>query len=432
MRILLVTYYFAPFNSVGAVRPCRFARWLRSRGHQVHVLTCSNQPFPKDFPSDLPAEQITAVPAWSINAPVEWLRGGRQKVARQGFGATAASGTVVGRLGRLYKTVMHWPDGQMGWVGAATRAGRLLMRGRSFDLIYASAPPFSVLRVAQTLSRVSGVPWVAELRDLWTDNHAYDAPVWRRALDLCWESHLLRSASALVTVSAPLVDRLRRLDRPVWEVRNGYDPEDFDALACPPGLGADPDTLDIAFTGNVYDRHYDVDAFCAGVALDTARGGRVKVHVAGRNVGALRAAAERHRIQSSMVFHDTVPRPLALAMQRHADLLLTFLWNDPLQQGVYSSKLFEYAGAGRPVLAVGPCNDVGALILESGLGGVCTDADQVAQALAAARSRKSREGVLFAQPSEDYDFTSMSQFAALLPRLQGLLPSAPGAAGSGT
>lgn len=421
MRILFVTYYFPPFNSVGAVRTGKLARFLRQQGHQVQVLCCGNQPLPRGLPVEIPQERVTAVPEWSVNAPVEWLRGGREKVARDGFGGTAAAPTVTGRLGRLYKTLLHWPDGQLGWVARATRAGRQLLRAERFDLIYASGSPFSGFRVASRLSRESGVPWVAEFRDLWTDNHAYDYPRWRRALERRWEQSLIGTASALVTVSAPLVETLRRLGKPVWEVRNGCDPEDFEGLATPPGFDGGQDVLDLVFTGNVYDRHYDVDTFCAGLAKYLAQGGRARVHVAGRNLAALQRAAQREGVQRHFAFQGMVPRREALAMQRHADVLLAFLWQGDRQQGIHSAKLFEYAGAGRPVLAVGVRTDTGDLIEAAGLGRVCPDADAVSQALARWGAEKAAHGRLAVTPTPGHDFSRHAQFAQLEQRLLRLL-----------
>lgn len=421
MRILLVSYYFPPFNSVGAVRPGKLARFLAAEGHSVRVLTCANQPFPAGLPLEVPADAVTSVPGWSVNAPVEWLRGGRQKVARQGYGGTASAQSASGRLARLYKTALHWPDGQLGWVGAALQAGRHLVESGKFDLVYASAPPFSALRVAARLSRLTGVPWVAELRDLWTDNHAYTYPAWRRSIERQWESRLLSSASALVTVSAPLVTQLQRFCKPVWEVRNGCDPEDFANLAPSDGFEQDSSLLHVVFTGNVYDGHYDVDSFCAGVGLFVRQGGRLRVHVAGRNSAALRDAAHRHAVAAHFQFEETVPRTQALAMQRNADVLLAFLWGGDGTEGVYSAKLFEYAGAGRPILAVGRDNDVGALIQGSGLGHVASSAPVVAALLAQLRQRKMSEGSLQARPGPGHDFSRRSQFLDLERRLQQLV-----------
>lgn len=420
MRLLLVSHAFPPFNSVGAVRPAKLARHLGLHGHEVEVLTCAHQPYPPGLPLDLPASRVHYAPGRSIDAPLAWLRGGAARVARGGLAGGIAADSCLGRLGACYRTLLHWPDAHWGWVGAATRAGLSLLQRPGFDLIYATAPAYSALRVADRLARASGLPWVAELRDLWTDGHAYRQPAWRRALERRWENALLSSAQALVTVSQPLAQRLARFGKPVWEVRNGFDPEDFEDLVRPTGLIGEPDALDIAFTGNVYDGPYDVDSFCAGLSHYRAAGLRARVHVAGRNTGALRAAAQRHGVQGCFDFQPTLPRHRVLALQRHADVLLTFLWPAAGGAGLYSAKLFEYAGAGRPVLAVGElAGDAAHLIIRARLGRVCPDAAAVSQALVTLRRRKLAQGELRTRPRED--FSRQRQFDLLEGRLADLL-----------
>lgn len=422
MRILLVAYYFPPYNSVGAIRPNKLASWLHHNGHDVHVLTCSNQPFPEGLEREIPLQQVTAVPSWSINAPIEFLLGGRKKVAHQGFGATTASKSYIGKLGHLYKLILHWPDGQIGWVGAAIRAGNDLISLKQFDLIYVSAPPFSALRVASTLSRKSGIPWVAEFRDLWTENHAYDAPFWKRWLEKIWESRLLSSATALVTVSAPLVNKLKIFGRPVLEVRNGFDPENFRGLKKPDELTDDPDILNIIFTGNVYDEYYDVDAFCGGLAIYIKYGGGVRVHVAGRNTFALQEAARRHGLLSNFEFQSTTPHRHALSMQKYADLLLTFLWGQAeMPQGLYSAKLFEYIGAGRPILGVGVKSDVADIIVNNGLGYVSNNPGEISDILQQVHSRKKNGGYERSFAINPNKYSRAAQFSILMTHLQHLI-----------
>jgi hypothetical protein len=357
-----------------------------------------------------------------VNAPVEWVLGGRDKVAREGFGGGGVRHPVVDRLGMAYRTLVHWPDAQIGWVSRAVAAGRRLLAAHRFDLVYATAPPFSALKVAARLARSAGLPWVAELRDLWTQNHAYPFPAWRRAIEARSEARLLAAASALVTVSPPLAAKLAAHGKPVWEIRNGCDPEDFSGLQPPPTFVASGDTLRIVFTGNVYPGHYDVDGFCAGLRLFLREGGRAEVHVAGRNTAALREAARACAVSEAFRFDATVPRASALAMQRYGDVLLFFLWDAEAGDGVFSLKLFEYAGAGRPVLAVGPASsDVAGLLQRSGLGVTCETARCVADRLHEFRARKQALGVLEAATRPDYDFSRRSQFRELERRLRELV-----------
>ena len=38
MRILIISYYFAPQNAIGAVRPTKLAKYLSRLGHEVTVI----------------------------------------------------------------------------------------------------------------------------------------------------------------------------------------------------------------------------------------------------------------------------------------------------------------------------------------------------------------------------------------------------------
>lgn len=431
MRILLLAYYFPPFNTVGALRTGKWARHLHRQGHAVHVIACGNQPFPRGLALEIPEVCVTWTDAWSVNAPIEWLKGGRDKVATEGF--QADGGSAARRLGQWYKTLLHWPDAQLGWVGSAHAAGRALLQSRPFDLIYASAPPHSALRVAAALGREFKLPWVGELRDLWTDNHGYAYPAWRRAIERRWERALLGRAAALVTVSEPLAAQLARFGRPAWAIRNGYSPEDFENLPRPDGLGTGNEDggLDLVFTGNVYADHYDLDTLCAGLARFLAAGGRARLHIVGRNSAALLAVAQRHGIAAHCAARGTIEHRAALALQRAADVLVTFLWDGGSGAGLYSAKLFEYAGAARPVLAIGaPANDVGRLLEAAGLGSTCPDAHSVAERLAAWQEEKRRTGSLRTTPTPGFDFSRAAQFRILEERLAGLIGGAAGAADS--
>jgi hypothetical protein len=95
----------------------------------------------------------------------------------------------------------------------------------------------------------------------------------------------------------------------------------------------------------------------------------------------------------------------SLRAQQEADALVLFLWTDPkerrVERGVYTGKLFEYVGAGRPILAVGRMRTVASdLIVERGLGVVCETATQVAMQLRTWLTEKRTTGSVSAPPPE--------------------------------
>jgi len=419
MKILLISYYFPPFNTVGAVRPGKLAKYLERRGHDVHVLTAAEPPFPKGLELEIATEYVHTVHAWSINAPIHWLLGGRAQTSRSGFQALTKGRNWLQRAGYWYKTLVHWPDAEVGWANASIRLGKELLRKEEFDLIYVSAPSFSGLRVGSQLSRYSTVPWVAEFRDLWAANHAYSYPAWRRWIERKWERSLLRSASALVTVSAPLAASLQHHGKPVWEIRNGFDPDDIDKTNRE--SNAKTGELRIVYTGSVYFKYHDVDTFCQGLKGFVALGGNAVVEVVGRNIEPLWSSAIRHQIENHFCIRPVVPRADAISMQCSADVLLMFLWQGG-SNGVYTTKLFEYAGAQREVLAVGShSSDVAAMVLESQLGRVASNAEEVTQHLLQWSKEKACTGVVAHAANAGGDMTRDAQFSRLEANLEKLI-----------
>ena len=80
MKILFVTYRFPPYNSSGAVRCGKMAKYLSELGHDVKILTCNNQPLPDSLQLEIPEENVIYSDWWNINAPVEYILGGRKKL----------------------------------------------------------------------------------------------------------------------------------------------------------------------------------------------------------------------------------------------------------------------------------------------------------------------------------------------------------------
>ena len=108
------------------------------------------------------------------------------------------------------------------WIPRGAREIRRRLRGRGYDTVLATGPPFAALIAA---GRAAGdCPLVIELRDLWAGNPAFDrgGPILRRA-----ESRVVKHAAAVVAVTPEAADDLRRRHpgARIEEIPNGFEPE---------------------------------------------------------------------------------------------------------------------------------------------------------------------------------------------------------------
>ena len=402
MRILLVSFFFPPYNAIGAVRSGKTAKYLLALGHDVRVISAADQPLAGTLPVEVPEERVLRTRWLNVNRPVEMLLGGRQRIAAHGYIAPVSGRplltSALRSLGAAYRTLLHLPDGEIGWYPFARTAGTRLIRAWRPDVILASGRPFTSLLVAHSLAHRFGIPWVAELRDLWTDNHSRLQPYPRRALERRVEARVLSSAARLITVSEPLAERLRgRVGDRVSVVTNGFDPDDYPRLA----TGGDPDRtgpLRLVYTGMVYAGKQDAGPLFRALH---GLGVGVEAHFYGRYLDTVKSQAAEHGVGHAVHVHPPVPYAESLRLQRLADVLLLLLWNDRAERGVYTAKLFEYIGARRPILAVGGTRDAATELIEArGAGVVAGDAEAIRGLLERWRAQKRLAGGIADLPAE--------------------------------
>jgi hypothetical protein len=256
------------------------------------------------------------------------------------------------------------------------------------DVIYASAPPYTVLLAARAVATRTGIPWVAGFRDLWAD-YPHDGTL-ARALDRALESRVLRTAAGAVVTSdeAAAVVRARH-DLSTATVMNGYDPDDVRD----PTLASSPKELRIVYTGVLMHDQRDPSPLFHAMRELRDTGHRAVAEFFGRDSAMASGAAERAGIGDLVSGEGPIPYVESVQAQRDADVLLLIQSSDPAERHTCPAKLFEYAAARRPVLCIGP-NDgvVGRLVREFDLGVVLQDPEQIARELRRLLDVKARGG----------------------------------------
>jgi glycosyltransferase involved in cell wall biosynthesis len=293
------------------------------------------------------------------------------------------------------------------------------------DVILASYPPIEDLELGLHLSRLSGVPLVAEFRD-----GLVFEPVERRALRFGavrrkyreLEVETARDAAAIVTVSPPLS---RYFQEQLGCLRVVTIPNGYDARPKLVPLAPDPFTpggFHIVHTGGISssDRGCDLAPWLRGaeMALDGSPdlGKRLRIHFAGRLSRREKRLLLPLEAAGIARIHGVLPRETALWMQGKADLLLLLASTD--RTSVATAKLFEYMASKRPVLALAAGTFAGEIIAETGIGWtIPTDSPQdVSSALMAIMKGELPQPLRNEQAIAQYDRQALAK--AYLPLLE--------------
>lgn len=396
LKILVVSWYFPPFNTMGALRIGKLCKYLHGGGHDVRVLCCSNLPYDRTLPQEFPEERVVRTPYRDVNAPFRLLarlRGGGAKPAAASAAPAPADSPdgpppspgllrrTLRALSNAYVELSNLPDGQIGWLPSAVRAGRRMLDGWTPDVVFASAPPFTGLLIGRSLARRHGIPWVVEYRDRhFEDPYALPSDL-RHRLDQWMEDRWMSGVSGIVTVSEPWAeDYVRRYGLPVETVYNGFDPDEFPVDY--PRRPGDPHVLRIVYTGILYPDRRDPSPLFAAIRSLGEEATSIRVEFYGANKSVLREMVERHGVVERVDIFDRIPYRESLDVQMNADILLLLQWNDPRERGNVPGKVFEYVAARRPVLGIGFEDGVPARILrERGIGIVLNDPPAIAAVL---------------------------------------------------
>ena len=268
--------------------------------------------------------------------------------------------------------IITYPDSDRGWKLFAVKAGSELLQNEDIDAIISSSSPVTSHLIAKGLKRKHKIPWVADFRDLWTQNHNYGYGPLRRLIDKRLELKTLLPADALVTVSQPWAEKLRVFNngKAAYVITNGFDPEKMSK-----------EQLDltskftITYTGNIYPGKQDPSKLFAALKdliSDRLRDpNEVAVRFYGSKIEWLDKEVERYGLSSVVKQYGFEPKQIALEKQRESQLLLLLNWEDPQEQGVYPGKVFEYLAAQRPIIATGGFgNDVIERLLDETTAGI--------------------------------------------------------------
>lgn len=375
MKILFITFFFPPFKSVAAVRTGKTAKLLHKAGHEIRVISAKNTGLPKELNLEIPKDNLYQTDWFDIDKYVMNIVGINNKSSAKNILHSGQNKSIKSKIVKgmfyIYKKLLYIPDKYFGWYKYAVKKGDDLLDDWEPDIIYASAAPYTGLMIASKLSKKYNIPYVIDLRDLWSDNHNHKQYFIGRYLEYL----TLKNASALVSVSKPLVDKLRFKypNIPCFEIRNAFDEDDF--IFENNNVN---NKINISYTGMIYPDKQDPSCLFNAISKSQKLKDNISVDFYGNSLDWLISLSKKYEIESVINIHSPIKREEVLRVQSQSDILLLFVWSDKNEKGIFTGKFFEYIGSAKPILAIGDNDDVvSKTIREEGFGLVSNNEQEI-------------------------------------------------------
>ena len=282
-------------------------------------------------------------------------------------------------LYNFYGAIFYYPDAEKNWREPVIKKASEFINKERIDAILSCSSPVTCHLIAKELKIKYKIPWIADFRDLWTQNHNYPYGLIRKMIEKQFEVRTLFDADILITVSPYWTEKLKLLHKKnsVYTITNGFDPDTLNKNKSPL-----KSKFTITYTGQIYPEKQDPSKLFAALRELISDGiinpNNIKVRFYGTKSRYVFNDISKYNLSSFVEVYERVPRHISIEKQRDSHILLLLNWEDPLERGVYPLKVFEYLAARRPILATGGSDDViKDLLVETNAGFYCKTVEDI-------------------------------------------------------
>lgn len=380
-RVLIITYYWPPSGGAGVQRWLKFAKYLPGFDWEPVILTVDpgyasypviDPSLEKEINPDLKIIRTRSKEFFSMYKKVS----NTTNIPFAGFANEKKGSSLKQFIAKFIRGNFFLPDPRKGWNKFALNAARELIRTTNIDAIITSSPPHSTQLIGRALAREFDLPWVADLRDPWTDIYFYREfypTFFADRYNRKCEKRVLEGAARVITVGTSLQNvfknKLQQNKNKVQVIHNGFDPDDFSHI-----VPSDESKFTITYVGTLAES-YPLIAFLKAAGKLMAENQEVLLKFIG-TISPEYASQISALPQNQAIIIPYVDHNEAIQYMSEADVLLLVIPSHYSSKSILTGKLFEYMAVQKPILNLGPVDGDAADIIRQCSAGITLEADQ--------------------------------------------------------
>lgn len=371
-RVLIITYYWPPSGGSGVQRWLKMAKYLPENGWQPVIYTTENAEYPivdhsleKDV---LPETEVIRRPIFEPYSFYKKFLGiKKEETIKVGFASDTKKSKWKEGLSLWIRGNLFIPDARRFWIRPSVKYLTNYVKEHPVDAIISTGPPHSMHLIAMKLKEETGIPWIADFRDPWTEIDYYDElhlTRWADRKHHRLEREVLSKADKVVTIGWECGRGLGRLgNRNVRVIPNGYDWEtDTIQQAVPLSQEFTLTHLGVITPSRNAPQLWEALKELKSENPDFSKD--LKIKLIGQVDQSIVQNLETDGLMDNTEIVPHIPHDEVQQAQQSSQVLLLLINNTPNAKGILTGKLFEYLSSGRPILCIGPEDGDAARILK--------------------------------------------------------------------
>ena len=351
-KIIIISYFFAPANMIGAVRMTKLAKYFVKKGYEVEVLTSPNNSilfqkenngFDEILYNDIKNVNVTRIEHGRLYKKLAKLL--RNRFFNPEGNSFSMNSSSVKKNNKLKKKVLHYA---FYWVlmlqdiDFAIQGKKYInMRGGLSDsIIISTYGPLASHLLAGKIRK--GNKWIADFRDPIAQYEDYKFEHW---LNRKIEKRIVKNCDAVVGVTdSYLMSILSDSIKDKMVITNGYDSEDLQYVS----LNSNnlEKKLRFCYTGTLYSGMRDIRPFYTALQTLSKEGkinlDNIELTYAGPQGDLVLELANNYGVKDIINNRGFVPRYESLAIQNESDVIIVLTWNLDKNGGYLPGKFLEH------------------------------------------------------------------------------------------
>lgn len=373
-KVLVISYYFPPMGYSGVQRTAKFVKNMVDFDWEPVVLTIrprSYYAFDQSLLKELEERNIRIV------------RTGSSDPTQKVFDQKKIRNELIRKILNRFSQTFLLPDNKIFWMKPALKAAREILKAEKFDIIFATAPPYTDFLIGKKLKKEFDIPLILDYRDAWYDDGLsfYPTP-FHRWIVKSMERKTLHSSDKIITYTRQIKEHILRhypflSPDEISIIPHGYDEEDFNVQF---KSTKSRNKLRITYSGAFYDERTPKFFLKAIEKLLYERPdieNQIEFMFVGNFPKYYYQKIQKGKYKSSFIFTGYIDHQTNIKHLLDSDVLWLMIRHSKNPHLYATSKLFEYIGTAKPILALVPKNGAAAQILKDYKAAFIVEPDDV-------------------------------------------------------